>query len=199
MYRWHGPEHSPHFLVLAPGDQGRLEDTAPTAIADGLGEAGVRVVRFPFPPCDAEDGATRDGLLATQIREASSLRGPTQRLILAGLSRGARVSASLAGALGAAGVVGFAYPFHPRHDPDPGTRVEDLIQVPVPMLICQGTRDSHGNAQQIRGYRLPPQLQLHWLEDANHALHPRPRSGQTQAPQLAEAVGVVVTFIERLG
>ena len=203
---WHGPDESADFVALAPGDMGELGDTGPTAIAEGLANAGLRVGRFPFPPSTYPrsvpqalvDGAARDALLASALREVVAYRRPEQRLVLAGLSRGARVSCSLVGDLGAAGLLGFAYPFHPRQDPDVGDRVEALARLPAPALICQGTRDTHGNRQQIRGYRLPPHIRFHWLEDANHALHPRPRSGFTQAQQLADAVLVAAAFIRSL-
>jgi predicted alpha/beta-hydrolase family hydrolase len=198
MALWHGPEHSLHLVVLAPGDQGRLQDAAPTAIAAGLASEGLRVVRFAFPPCDVKDGAERDALLAEHIRGAAALRGPQQRLVLAGLSRGARVSATLIDELDAVGLLGFAYPFHARHDPDPGGRVEALAALSVPALLCQGTRDSHGNRQQVQGYHLPAHVRVHWLEDANHALQPRARSGHTQAEQLARAAALAAAFVTGL-
>ncbi|MDP6947059.1 MAG: hypothetical protein QF464_23115, partial [Myxococcota bacterium] len=167
--------------------------------AEGLAAAGIRVLRFAFPPCDEPDGALRDALLETHIREAAGERASHQALVLAGLSRGARVSASLVEPLGAVGLVGFAYPFHGRQDPHPRGRAEALGRVSVPVLICQGTRDSHGNQQQVRGYRLPPHIRLHWLVDANHALHPRARSGHTQASQLADATALAAAFIQGLG
>ncbi|MGB0591868.1 MAG: alpha/beta family hydrolase [Myxococcota bacterium] len=196
MYAWHGPTDSPDFLVLAPGDQAQLDDDAPKAIAQGLGEAGVRVVRFPFPYCETSDGARRDALLAEHIREAAALKAPSQRLILGGLSRGARVSGELANDLGAIALLAFAYPFHPRHDPDPGQRAKALGELTVPVMLFQGTRDSRGNRQQVLGYGLPNHVQVHWLDDANHALEPRLRSGHTQADQLAQAVTLAASFLE---
>jgi uncharacterized protein len=198
MYAWHGPEDSPWFLVLAPGDQATLDDVAPATLAEGLGDAGLRVVRFAFPPCETTDGVIRDALLADHIRQAAALKAPAQHLVLAGLSRGARVSGALTDALAAIALVAFAYPFHPRHDPDPGERARALSDLTAPVLLCQGTRDSRGNRQQINGYRLPSRIQVHWLEDANHALEPRERSGHTQPGQLTEAVSVVNTFIRGL-
>jgi hypothetical protein len=52
-----GPAHSSHLVVFAPGDQGRLSDSAPSAIAAGLAKAGIHGIRFAFPPCDDKDGA----------------------------------------------------------------------------------------------------------------------------------------------
>ena len=194
----HGPVDSRHLLVLAPGDFGRLEDTAPTLISEALGRAGLRIVRFPFPLCDASDTEVRDALLTEKIREAIDEHQAGRKLILGGISRGARVSASLMDAVGGAGLLGFAYPFHSREDPDPRGREVALGALSVPAFICQGTRDSHGNREQIRGYGLPAHIQVHWLEDANHALHPRARSGFTQSQQLTQACHLAADFIRAL-
>jgi predicted alpha/beta-hydrolase family hydrolase len=198
MYLSCGPEDSDYLVVLAPGDAGRLEDTAPTMLADGLAEAGLQVVRFAFPPGETADDATRDRLLAQAVRDAAELRNPNQGLVLAGLSRGARVSASLVGELGALGLVAFAYPFHSRNDPNTHGREVELGRLERPVLLFQGTRDSHGNLQQVRGYGLPAHIAVHWLEDANHALHPRARSGTNQPEQLAGAAAVAAAFINGL-
>ena len=68
----------------------------------------------------------------------------------------------------------------------------------MPVLLCQGTRDAHGNQQQVIGYRLPPHIRVHWLLDANHALCPRPSSGHRQKDQLADAASVAAAFIRGL-
>jgi uncharacterized protein len=198
MCATHGPEDSAHLVVLAPGDSGRLEDTAPTLIADGLALAGIRVIRFAAGSFDSNETEVQDTRLADRVREASRNRQGSQKLVLAGLSRGARVSASLVDELSAHGLIGFAYPFHARGDPKPHGRTQALSQLDVPVLICQGTRDSHGNRQQIRGYDLGENIHVHWLEDANHALHPRERSGTNQREQLKAALQVVVAFIQSL-
>jgi predicted alpha/beta-hydrolase family hydrolase len=195
--RWLGPPDASTLVVLAPGDMGCHTDPAPTALADGFADAGLRVCSFSFPPCDTPDGAVRDALLAQHIR-AHSARKPGTRLILAGLSRGARVSVSLVEELGADCLIALAYPFHARSDPDPGDRVQQLAAVPVPTLLFQGTRDSHGNQQQVRGYTLPAHIHVHWLEDANHALRPRARSGHTQAEQLHEVLRAATSFLNDL-
>jgi len=198
MLMTHGPHESAHLVVLAPGDSGRLEDAAPTLISEALGAAGIRVVRFGFPDCESRDGELRDGLLRDLIEAAVSAHLGERQLILGGLSRGARVSASLVASLGARGLLGFAYPFHGREDPDTQGRERALASLAVPALICQGTRDSHGNREQVRGYHLPAHIRVHWLEDANHALRPRERSGFTQAEQLTDACRVAADFIATL-
>jgi hypothetical protein len=164
-----------------------------------LGDAGLRVVRCAAPVGQPATSGALDAALAQAIRRMAAQRVPDQHLVLGGFSRGARVGASLVADLGAVGLLGLAYPFHGRHDPDPGTRVADLAALPTPALIVQGTRDALGNLQQVRGYALPEHIRFHWAEDANHALHPRSRSGFTQAQQLAEAAAVAVRFVRGLG
>lgn len=218
MIRWDGPEDADLAVILAPGDRGQVEDAAPRALALSLAAAGLRVARFA-DPSPAGDAPRRDAALATKIREAAAARraghpgsarllralrdpggGRVDRdgLVLAGFSRGARVSAGLVVELGAVGLVGLAYPFHGRRDPDPKGRVEELVAAGVPTLVCQGTRDSHGNREQVRGYGLPRRIRLHWLVDANHALNPRARSGQPREALLAEAAAVIVAFVRSL-
>jgi predicted alpha/beta-hydrolase family hydrolase len=193
-----GPPNSPYFVVLAPGDECRLTDTVPAAIAEGLSAEGIRVARFSFPSDELHDGTNRDELLAQHIRKAASLAAPHQTLVIGGLSRGARVSVALVNELGALAVLGFAYPFHSRHDPNPGNRVVDLQNASVPVQLFQGTRDSRGNREQVTGYGLGEHITVHWLEDANHALEPRLRSGHTQELQLQDAISVASTFISSL-
>lgn len=197
MFVVHGPEAASLLVVLAPGDASEVSDPVPTFIGEVFARAGVRVIRFGFPPCDTRDGAVRDALLADCIREAVA-KEPGRRLVLGGLSRGARVAVSLVEELGAVGLVGFAYPFHHRQDPDPRGRDRQLASIAVPAWICQGTRDSRGNQQQVRGYRLPSHVQLHWLQDGNHALQPRPSSGVDGEVALTEAVEAAVAFMAAL-
>jgi len=216
---WDGPEEAALAVILAPGDRGRAEDAAPAMIARSLAAAGLRVARFADPSQDG-DAAHRDAALAATIRGAVAVlraghgregsarssgglcsprgRSVERGLVLAGFSRGARVSAGLVKELGALGLVGFGYPFHGRHDPDPKGRVGELVAAGVPTLVCQGTRDSHGNREQVRGYGLPGRIRLHWLVDANHALSPRGRSGQSREALLAEAAAVTVAFVRSL-
>lgn len=171
------------FVVLAVGDEGHADDPPCRLVSRVLSAAGfmVRVV-----PCVGGSLDTRDTRLAAAVREVA-VEANEAPLVLGGFSRGARIAAGLASELGAVGVLAFAYPFHGRTDPNAQQRVEALHELEVPMVLCQGTRDSLGNRQQVLGYRLPLNIQVHWLEDANHRLQPRARSGFTQSAQLTVA------------
>ncbi|MFK7927492.1 MAG: alpha/beta family hydrolase [Myxococcota bacterium] len=179
-------------VLLATGDEGQASDAAPACLISALESHGfsVRVIE-----CVGGEVSTRDVRLGARLKQArSAIDG---KLVLAGFSRGARVSAGMIEPLHAVAFVALAYPFHARTDPNP-FGLTALQKVNVPTLLCQGTRDSHGNRQQIEGYDLPASLALHWLEDANHALRPRPSSGLDQATQLTEAATRIVDFLRSL-
>jgi len=193
MLTWSGPADSSHVFLFAPGDSGCTTDLGPSRIAAGLAAQGIRVAQWDFV-CDSEDAEERDAVMAAAVREAAAQCGEVP-LVLGGMSRGARVSVGLVEELGAVAVLAFAYPFHSRTDPQTHGRERDLAAVSVPVLLCQGTRDAHGNQQQVVGYRLPAHIQVHWLLDANHPLRPRPSSGHRQEDQLAEATELAAAFI----
>lgn len=201
MITWSGPPDASHVFLLAPGDAGRTTDRGPSCIAAGLAAHGIRVAQWhgiqDHSLCDSEDAAERDAVTAEAIRAAADQCGDARR-VLGGLSRGARVSAGLVHALDAIALLAFAYPFHSRRDPQTHGRDRELAAVSVPVLLCQGTRDAHGNQQQVIGYRLPSHIRVHWLHDANHALCPRRSSGHRQEDQLADAASVAAAFIRGL-
>lgn len=192
-----GPTSSPALVVLAPGDMGRCEDPAASVIASTLAAAGLQVVQFDAPPHAGEE-ALDDARFAVKIQQATRQAAEGQLLVLGGLSRGARVAASLAAELDAAALLAFAFPFHPRRDPDPGPRLATLGRLQIPVWIFQGSRDSHGNREQVTGYALGANIAVHWLEDANHLLIPRQRSGREQGEQLAASAELAASLILEL-
>ena len=172
-------------------------------MADGLGQAGLRVIRFEFaymaarrqgerrPPPKAERvmGEYRDAVAAAAVE------GP---LFIGGKSMGGRVASMVAGELFAAGkiagLVCLGYPFHPPGKPDE-LRTAHLQKLTVPALICQGTRDPFGTRDEVPGYALSPSIELFWLEDGDHDLKPRKAiSGRSFADNLGAAIARIAQF-----
>jgi predicted alpha/beta-hydrolase family hydrolase len=49
-------------------------------------------------------------------------------------------------------------------------------------LICQGSRDPFGTAEEVATYSLSPAIEIAWIEDGDHNLRPRKSvTGQTAA------------------
>jgi predicted alpha/beta-hydrolase family hydrolase len=200
-----GPDNAATTVVLAHGAGASMDTAFMNAMAAGLGEAGVRVVRFEFeymrqaraegkrrPP----PGAAR---LQTEWREvAEAVRGRyTGRLVIGGKSLGGRMASLLADELGVAGLLVLGYPFHPPGRRDK-PRVEHLADLATPALILQGERDPFGNPDDVAGYPLPPRIELAWLPDGDHDFRPRKRSGYTEAGNRQRAVEQASAFLARL-
>src|SRR3546814_6930287 len=79
------------------------------------------------------------------------------------------------------------YPCHPTGRPE-RLRTAHLAALRTPCLICQGTRDPLGNAEEVAGYALAPGIRLHWAADGDHDLKPRKASGRTAEQNWTEAV-----------
>ncbi|MDP9118449.1 MAG: alpha/beta hydrolase, partial [Actinomycetota bacterium] len=108
-------------------------------------------------------------------------RGSSLPLVAGGRSSGARVACRTADAAGAVAVVALAFPLHPPGRPD-RTRIEELGQPSVPILVVQGERDPFG---------MPPRDEVDTLvvvAGADHSL-------KKDTAAVAEAV---VTFVCRL-
>lgn len=92
------------------------------------------------------------------------------------------------------GTICVSYPFHPTSQPNK-LRTEHLHSQQRPLFIAQGTRDSFGSIEEVAGYNLPVDIELHWIETGNHDLKPLKRSGQTHANALSEAALGIATFM----
>ena len=197
---WRRPAAGPHAtLLLAHGAGAPMDSDFMTAMSDALVAHGIAVARFEFPYMARRrtEGGKRppDRQPVLLAAFAETLQRMPGRCFIGGKSMGGRM-ASLLAAEGAdvAGVVCFGYPFHP-----PGklekTRTAHLPGLPVPMLVCQGTRDPFGTREQVEGYALGPQVSLHWLPDGDHDLKPRKASGLTHVDNIAAAARAAAAFM----
>ncbi len=185
-----------------------MDSPAMTAVAQALAGAGLRVARFEFgymaarrsgqkkPPPRAES-------VIPEYRAAVADLAAPGRLIIGGKSMGGRVASMVADGLHAegkvAGLVCLGYPFHPPGRPEQ-LRTAHLEAMVTPALICQGTRDIFGTAEEVAGYALSPAIELLWLEDGDHDLRPRKGvSGFTAAQHLATVAGRVAAWAGGLG
>ena len=167
-------------------------------IAGGLAADGLRVARFEFPYMQArrETGKRRPPdrlpVLTEMWREVAREIGGD--LVIGGKSLGGRVASLVADEIGARGLVCFGYPFH-ASGKLPGPRIERLAELATPTLIVQGTRDPFGAPDEIAQYDLSPAIRIVWIEDGDHSLKPRKKSGRRESDTLAEAVAIVAEFV----
>ncbi|MEO6115251.1 MAG: alpha/beta family hydrolase [Pseudolysinimonas sp.] len=198
-------------FLMAHGAGAAMDSAGMNALVGPLVSRGIRVVRFEFGYMAARrDGVRRPppraDTLAPEYRDAvAAVRaaGPIGSLVIGGKSMGGRVASMVADELADLGyidgVVCMGYPFHPPEKLQQ-LRTAHLLELRVPTLICQGTRDPFGTRDEVPGYGLSPAIEVHWLDDGDHDLRPRKAiSGRTFAENLGEAADAVAAFATRVG
>lgn len=185
--------------LFAHGAGAPMDSPFMNEIASALAARGVRVIRFEFPYM----AARREGHRKPPDRQAVLLetwrsiirehRGEG-RVFIGGKSMGGRFATMIADEAGVDGIVCLGYPFHPPGKPDP-LRIEHLRSLRTPLLILQGTRDALGSREEVSSMELSPAVRIEWLEDGDHSLKPRARSGRTYADNMAQAVDRAAHFI----
>ena len=205
-----GPSNAKTTLLLAPGAGAPATSAWMDALCAVLAEAGIRALRFDFdymaarqrtesrrPPPKAEV-LMAEYEAAIVAAEGLGVRG---QLLIGGKSLGGRVASLVAQTLfdsgRIAGLVCLGYPFHPPKQPEK-LRTAHLLDLTCPALIVQGERDPFGGPEEVAGYGLSDAIHVHWARDGDHDLSPRRSSGATLDGNLAEAVGEIVRFAERL-
>jgi predicted alpha/beta-hydrolase family hydrolase len=173
------------------------------AVAAGLAERGVRVARLEFPYMQRRRTQGRRGapdreptLRAAWCAAVEELGGG-ERLAIGGKSLGGRIASLVADEVRARGLVCLGYPFHPPGRPE-RTRTAHLAGLATPALVVQGTRDPFGSRADVAGYALSPSIRIVWIEDGDHDLRPRARSGRSAARNLGEALDAVAEFLARM-
>ncbi|OAI44399.1 alpha/beta hydrolase [bacterium SCGC AG-212-C10] len=195
-----GPEGGPT-LLLAHGAGAAMDSPFMQAIAAGLAESGIRVVRFEFPYMRSrrELGTRRPPdrqpvLLASYREVVEQERRGSEGVFIGGKSMGGRMASMISHDPGISGLVCLGYPFHAPGRPE-SPRIEHLKALQTPALILQGTRDSFGPRDEVEAYELSPAIRIHWLEDGDHDFKPRAASGRTQRQNREEAIAATAAFV----
>jgi predicted alpha/beta-hydrolase family hydrolase len=197
-----GPEHASHTVVLAHGAGAGMDSEFLQAMAEGLAENGLKVVRFEFPYMiqRRETGSRRPPdrgpiLQQTWLEVIAQLKN--DNLIIGGKSMGGRIASLVADEASVSGLICFGYPFHPSGKPDK-LRVEHLEAIETPTLIVQGERDALGNKDDVADYNLSPNIKMHWLPDGDHSFKPRKISGRSQDENWSDAIRTAAEFVKSL-
>ncbi|GHF05146.1 alpha/beta fold hydrolase [Pseudolysinimonas yzui] len=199
-----GPDDAPT-LVLAHGAGAAMDSRGMTDVASRIAARGVRVVRFEFAyMASRRSGGRRPPPRAETLLDEyrAVLAEVGGRPVIGGRSMGGRVASMIAGsefeAGSIAGLACLSYPFHPPAAAD-RPRTAHLVDLRVPTLIVQGTRDPFGSPDEVAGYGLGESIEVLWLDDGDHDLRPRKAvSGHTHAQHLDTAADAVAAFVMRV-
>lgn len=184
-------------LILGHGAGAAMDSEFMNFVAAGLGDAGLRVLRFEFPYMA---GRRIDGKRRPPDREAVLLDTWRQAVrecaaehpFIGGKSMGGRMASMVADEVSAAGLVCFGYPFHPPGRPD-RLRTTHLEHLQTSALIVQGTRDTFGTSEDVAGYSLSPAISFHWIDGGNHDLR---APGRTKAQSWGDAVAAAAALVK---
>ena len=172
------------------------------AIAERVAARGFEVIRFEFDYMAKrrEDGKRRgpdrSPKLVARFEEAMAGVGPPRELVIGGKSMGGRIASMIADEAGVAGLLCLGYPFHPPGKPT-NLRTAHLADLRTPTRIVQGTRDRFGTREEVAGYALSNAIELVWIEDGDHSLKPRKKSGRTLGQCLDEAAEAAVALMRQ--
>jgi len=130
--------------------------------------------------------------LVTEVGDTIDKEAP---VVLIGKSMGSRIIAELCQSHNVKACVALGFPFYPAKNEDKH-RLENLQSSgAVPYLVCQGTRDSLGTIDWVARQTLPNNVNLHWIEGADHDFNVLKRYNRSQDLVIKELAKVSADFI----
>ncbi|MFG0888278.1 alpha/beta fold hydrolase [Vibrio sp. CJQ_6] len=189
----------PLTFIFAHGAGADMDHEFMAAVAKGVAERGIRVVRFNFPYMvkRAEDGKRRPPDRAPKLLEAFEAviaEHATGPVVIGGKSMGGRMSSLLSAHPQVAGIACLGFPFHPPGKPEK-FKGDHLADIDTPTLILQGERDTFGTQLECATFSFSPSVSLVFLPDGDHSFKPRKSSGHTETQNIALAVEQLSQFI----
>ena len=185
--------------VFAHGAGAGMRHAFMAAVAQGLIERDIAVLRFQFPFMEQGSKRTDPPAVAqAAVRcavQAAARQLPGVPLFAGGKSFGGRMTSQAQAAEPlpqVRGLVFVGFPLHTAGKPSMA-RATHLDDVRLPMLFLQGTRDALADLALMRQVtdRLGARATLHGVEAADHAFHVLVRSGRTDAEVLVELLDTI--------
>lgn len=203
---WLRPSDARASLVLAHGVGAGMVHPSLDTLARDLGERGMATLRYQFP--FMERGGKRPDtprVAHETVRAAvSTALALTSDLPLfaGGRSFGGRMTSQAQAASplpGVQGLVFLGFPLHPAGRPS-SERGKHLLQVHIPMLFLQGTRDALGDLEHLQPLctQLGRRATLKLLQEADHSFHVLVRSGRTNNEVRREMLDAVENWIDQV-
>jgi predicted alpha/beta-hydrolase family hydrolase len=201
-------------LVLGHGAGANQLSLFMRLFASGLAARGFDLMTFNFlyaekgrhmPDPKAKLEACYRAVIAAAVGHRK-LRG--NRLAIGGKSMGGRIASQVATAeltfldgrdIPLAGLVLLGYPLHPPGNPEK-IRDEHLKDIRVPMLFCQGARDTFGTRDEIRAVikRLRLEATLYPIEGGDHSFKVPKSLGVPQEQVYGDVMAEIARWLVEL-
>jgi predicted alpha/beta-hydrolase family hydrolase len=192
--------------VLAHGAGAGMTHPFMGAVAAGLAERDIATLRYQFPYM--ESGSKRpdtpkvaQGTVRAAVAEAARAVAGLA-LVAGGKSFGGRMTSQAQAASPLSGVRGLAFLGFPLHAPGKPSleRGSHLLEVRVPMLFLQGTRDDFASLALLQPLvaQLDSRATLELFEDADHSFHVPARSGRKDPAILGDLLDRAADWLTSL-
>ncbi len=192
--------------VFAHGAGAGMRHPFMATIAAGLADRGIACLRYQFHYM--EEGNRRPdppALAHVTVRAAVAAAAklvPNLPLFAGGKSFGGRMTSQAQSAEplpGVRGLIFLGFPLHPSGKPS-HERAAHLVDVRVPMLFLQGTRDTLAALDELKPVckALGKRATLRLFDDADHSFHVPARSGRKDAQVLADLLDAAAGWIDRV-
>ena len=192
--------------VLAHGAGAGMTHPFLANVAKGLAERGIATLRYNFPYM--EKGSKRPDppkVAHAAVREAveeAARRLPGVPLVAGGKSFGGRMTSQAQAAHPLPGVRGLAFlgfPLHPAGKPS-DERAAHLLEVTVPMLFLQGSRDDLAHLSLLDPVvkRLGARAALEILDEADHSFHVPARTGRKDSDVMRDALDRLARWVDTI-
>lgn len=202
---WQGAAHAKACYVMAHGAGAGMRQAFLESMAAQLATLGVESLRYQFPYMERgskrpDPPAVCHSTVGAAVEEAA--RRTDAPLVAGGRSFGGRMTSQAQAKSPlprVRGLVFLAFPLHPAKIPS-DERAQHLLDVRIPMLFLQGTRDELAELSLLEplAVRLGQRATLRLFEGADHSFHVPARSGRTDAQVLAEIATALAEWAERI-
>jgi uncharacterized protein len=203
---WMLPEGATAAYVFAHGAGAGMEHSFMHALASALAERSVATLRFNFPSRERklarpDSPAVAQATVVKAVGAAVAM-APRLPLFAGGKSFGGRMTSQAqaeAPLASVRGLVFVGFPLHPAGKPG-DSRAAHLVEVRVPMLFLQGTRDDLADLELLKPVvtKLGSRARLSLVEDADHSFHVRASSGRKDAAVIVELADVASAWMLKL-
>ena len=189
-------------LVFAHGAGAGMDHPFMVAVAKELGTLGIATLRYQFPYMEnRRKRPDPPALCHATVRAAVGVAHhllPSLPLFAGGKSFGGRMTSqaqALTPLADVRGIVFFGFPLHPPKQPS-DARAQHLIQIGIPLLFLQGTRDAFAELALLEPLvrQLGAGATLILLQDADHSFHVPARSGRSDAQVQTNMLNALATW-----
>jgi uncharacterized protein len=200
------PPRAKACCVLGHGAGAGMAHPFMAAVAAGLAARDIATLRYQFPYM--EKGGRRPdrpelahAAVRAAVAEASRLL-PDLALLAGGKSFGGRMTSQTQAATPLPGVLGLVFlgfPLHPTGRPS-RDRAKHLLEVRLPMLFLQGTRDALAELEQLEPLcqALGARATLELFQGADHSFHVPARTGRSDAEVRIHMLDALAVWVDRV-